>query len=833
MNKLSLNGKWHVKEFEHTLQMPEKFDAVKAVGKVYPATVPGDIHNDLVKAGIIPEPYFSDNSKECAWVAEKDWCFIKEFEVEKEFLDKYTYLNFEGIDTFSEVYLNGKKIGSTENMFLKYEFDVSKEIKEGKNILAVYIKSIRKMCNNFPQEGQGYFSCFNVPRIFIRKAQFQFSWDWAPDFPATGIFNDVTLISRKSTFIKDYAIRTKMDGSVNFIVNFDKNTVGDEEQSPNREFVLKVTDEGKTKIYKFPAMQIKNLFNIFIEEPKLWWPVDMGKPNLYSFTLSLVEEGIEVDEISGKFGIRELEFEQKPRKTEGGVTCQMKVNGQPVFLKGANWVPLDIMTGCIPDSKYEKSIQMAKEANFNCLRIWGGGIYEKDIFYNLCDEKGIMVWQDFMFACSDIPDDYEGFVDLIVPEIEYQVARLRNHPSIIVWCGGNEKTGSFGKDKCRGDRTIYYLVRGIAGHLDYTRPYFPSSPWGYSDVGNAQDSGDSHSNSYNVSMGRPGGVEDFRNVLAGFVPSMSSEIAVQGSPDVTSLKKYIPEDKLWPINDIYDLHFRRNPYDEQGGIAYSQLQMDAAERLFGEFTDVNSFTKKSMTVHSEFVRADGEYHRTRKGDCSAAMFWMYSDVWPCGTWAILDYFMIPKAAYYSAKRTFEPVSIIITQRKEGVKAFVVNDTLENVKGDIVVGQMTVDGKVIFEKKLSSCVVGENVSKEVFNFEGEMKKEKDSFLYAKFVSGDKEMVTTFFKDLWKDIKWPEPKLKFEVSTVLNKDGNFEATVTLSTSKYARFVNIHIEGQDEAILSDNFFDMMGDSQKVVKITSPKQFTKKDVLVKHWMS
>jgi len=823
MKQINLSGSWQIMKFDHNPDGITNFKALDNSKDFVPAQVPGDVHNDLKIAGKIPDPYWSDNASQCGWVTECDWAYIKDFELSEKDIDSHMFVEFDGIDTFADVYLNGEKLGVAANMFLKYTYDIKELVKSGKNRFVVYVKSIKNMMKDFPEEG--YFGCFNVQRIFIRKAQCHFSWDWAPNFPATGIWGDVRIVAYTNTRFDTIEVRTKVDGNIAVLYRF-RGDCFDTSMHIKREVEFTLHDDNNPIYIRRPIMGEKNHLNFRLNDPVLWWPCDMGDPHLYSYTISFYEDGVLTETKDGKFGVREVEFDETPRMDEGGFKCNFKINGKLTFLKGANWVPLDIMSGVVTDEKYTKAITMAKKANFNCLRIWGGGIYEKDKFYDLCNELGIMVWQDFAFACSDVPDDHPGFNEQIIPEIEYQVKRLRNHPSIIVWSGGNEKTGSFGKMKSRGDNLIYYIVRGVAGHLDHTRVYFPSSPWGYADDGNSQESGDSHCNSYQTSMVR-GKQDKYREVLSEFTPPMSSEIAVQGCAPIYSLKKYIPEDKLWPINDIWDLHFTRNPYDGTG-TTFAQQQVAAVDRLYGQHTGLLDFVKKSMAVHAEFVKGDAEFHRSRKGNCGGAMFWMYSDVWPCGTWAQLDYYMIPKAAYYASAHAFRPLLPLVTRRKDGVKAFVVNDTTSDAFGKITIQVKKFDGTVLFEKVMDSVNAKACESTPLFTFADEHTADTNTYIAISFDYSGKTVKNLYHDALWGSATLIDPSLTYNVEKSEKTADGYLTKVKVSVKGYAKMVNIRIDPMESFDFSDNYFDMEAGETSTVEIISKEAINSKDVSV-----
>lgn len=807
MQKISLNGSWLLKN--------------PLTGAEYSATVPGDVHNDLLKAQVIPDPYYSDNANNCGWVTEQDWIFEKDFTVTSEMLKNKIKLVFKGIDTYSEIFVNGKKIADTDNMFLRYSFEVNDFVKVGENKISVRLISIKQAAKQFPEKG--YFGCFNVQRIFMRKAQCHFSWDWAPNFPAMGIWLDVELNVCNGSEIKSLSIHPYLDGRASFFIHlsddFDNENIGD------KSLKIKVFDNDQTVEKTFAVDGYKNAYNVTVENPKLWWPIGMGEPNLYNYEVTLFEDGVETYQKSGKFGFRTVELDQSPL-SDSKFACKFKINGKEIFLKGANWIPLDIMTGCITEEKYNAALEKALEANFNCLRVWGGGIYEKDIFFDLCDEKGMLVWQDIQLACADIPDDYPGFADRMIEEVEYQISRLQVHPSFFVSTGGNEKTGAFGKQKSRGDRLVYYTLRGLCQHLDGTRPYMPSSPYSFTDGGNSYNSGDSHVNSYQTARAN-NKMGEFREILMDLDASMASEIAVQGACRVEGLKKYIPEDKLWPVNDIYDLHFTRNPYDGTG-TTFVEQQIEASGILFGEAENLNDFVKKSMALHSEFVKADSEFHRARKATCGGAMFWMFSDIWPSGTWAIVDYYLIPKASYYAAKRSYAAITPIITKIKGKTALYVVNDTLNSLKGELSLRYTDISGNLSLEKKFPVDMEA-NTSVMVEELDSLIEKGSNKIFVAELKMGEESVKTYYYPDLWKNVAWVNPELDVKIERKCDKC----ATLTITAkSAFARMVNVLVPDLAATTISDNFFDMEKGETKVIELKADKPFATEDIEVLNWL-
>ncbi|NCU25256.1 hypothetical protein EOM86_00875, partial [Candidatus Nomurabacteria bacterium] len=273
MKSIDLNGNWRIRRFEYTDEIKDNFETDLTSAEWIDATVPGDIHKDLLAAGLIEDPYYGDNFQKCQWVTENDWCYAKEFYIPEGFLKQNTFLRFNGVDTYAEIYLNGERIGSVENMFRRYEIDISRSAKVGNNLLLVYVRSVKNKSQQFPSKG--YFGCFNINRIFIRKTQCHFSWDWAPDFPATGIWEDVELNTYDGTFIDSMAIRTAINGEVAFFFNLHKNTFLKDEHR-TRTILLKVKIDNEWVSHRLDIKGIKNFLSIKIDDPELWWPAELG-----------------------------------------------------------------------------------------------------------------------------------------------------------------------------------------------------------------------------------------------------------------------------------------------------------------------------------------------------------------------------------------------------------------------------------------------------------------------------------------------------------------------------------------------------------------------------
>jgi beta-mannosidase len=791
-------------------------------GERFKAAVPGDIHMDLFRAAKIPDPYFGLNHKEIGWVIRRDFEYSSVFEATEAALKaECVELVFDSIDLFSEVYVNGVLAGKTENMFLQYKFDVKPFLKKGKNGLTVKMLSTDRIMNGF--DCSGYFGVYNVPRIFIRKTQCHFGWDWAPNLPGYGICGDVYIEYGPQHRIDDVQYLTYQDKSATFIVELNYNVRGriDGYGQLIKETVMDASrDKIRVSLAKKPGAcgdfyvaetgvtGVKNLLNVFVDNAELWWPNGYGDRPLYAYKVELFRDGKLLSEKSGKLAFRTVELKQEP-KDKTTVGYALKINGVDVFVKGSNWVPIECFTGCAADEKYERLLKLAKDANYNLLRVWGGGNYERDLFYDLCDEYGLMVWQDFALACADIPEESKAWVDNMVKEAEYQVKRLRNHPSLVYWCGGNEKTGAFGHIIHYGDFFTNYVLQGLVKDLDPTRPFARQSPCSYTDVGNDKSSGETHGGSFETSLVK--GIANLRKTLTEQTVCFLSECATMGPNSLETLNKMFPADKLWPVNEYWDDRLMDNAYAAIV-MPFTERQLLFARDLYGDSESVREFTAKGMLVHAECMRAEIEYSRVHKPYTSGILNWMYSDIWPSGTWSVVDYYTEPKQAYYQMKKSYEPVLVTFAYNASGRHdLYVVNDTKERLDGVVEFGQRTFDGDVLWSEK-RNCAAAANGIVTIENAKTETRA--DAYLYVKAVLNGKEYKSLYSPDLWRGAGF---KSDYSVVTSAVKPGFLH--VKIKAAEFAKSVFLSFSDNYKYVYSDNYFDLEKGEEKEIIITSAK--------------
>lgn len=858
VNTLTLDGQWLMTDYPHGQgEAARPFEPTASTEGWLTTAVPGDIHPTLVENGRLPADLFmGTNVEQCRWTGEREWWFRRDFDVPADFARARCELVFEGIDLFGTIWLNGRHVGDTRNSHRAHRFDVTDTLRPGRrNTLVVRVGATLRILEANPY--QKYFACFNTPRIFARKAQCQFSWDWAPHLPALGIWRSVRLESFDSGRIMDVAVRPRNDGQVTFHVTLDERTYHqDLDQStvkveaaqsprPTGDLVVEISGpfnvpergKGRPVRHKIAVGGQKNFCTLTVPRPQLWWPNGYGSQPLYRYRITLLRNGRTHHQVEGRFAFREVRLVEEPLGPER-LSFRFEINGTPIFCKGANWVPPSCFPGTLKAEKYRHLIRLARDAHFNMIRVWGGGIYEADAFYDACDELGIMIWQDFMFACSDYPDDHPEFIDEVIPEIEYQVKRLRNRPCVVYWCGGNEKTGSAGFKVSYGERLFHVIIRGACGDLDPTRPYRPASPQSHTDLGNDQNSGDSHGGCYEQAY--EAGITCWREKMRDFRTVFNSEFGYHGPTRMQSLIKCVPRDKIWPISQEMEYHVQDNPYNTIPE-TFAQVQARMASTLVGDVNDAESFVRCASTFHAELLRAEIEHHRRRKWENAGAMFWMFDDCWPCASWSVVDYYLLPKPAYYAAKRGFAPVIVAIIDEPDRYDVYAVNDTLKPLAGTLTFGQAGVTGEPLWSRTCQGRV-GANASKLAASIpKKRVKNTADSYLFGRFAARGRTLAeTTFFHRPWREINWPVPELSWRITPsakvapdhVANNGSHYITRVTFKTVHYARMVHIDgVEGPG-TLLSDNFFDLLPGSTKTVLICSGHRIDPAAVRIRHWL-
>lgn len=779
--------------------------------KSFSVSVPGDIVNDLMENGVLPDYLYGDNYKQADWVHDSDWVYTTEFSLTPDdLLNEEQLLVFHSIDTYSEIKLNGKVVGNTDNMFRKFSFDAKGVAVVGKNVLTVTIFSIREKGKQLHNDE--YTACFNDDRVLMRKPQCHFGWDWAPNFPGTGIVDIVEVSLGKKGSIDAVQILDDVSGAASFIVE-----VANAEVKSDRIRILveKKPGSGLQNAYEIERSCVgsKNILNVYLEDVQLWFPNGYGAQPLYAYQIEFLRGEEVVDSKQGRFAFRKLQIVEAPL-AEDKRRFDIYCNGVRVRAIGSNWVPASIMIGCAEEERYGKLLQYAQTGGLNMLRVWGGGLYEKEIFYNLCDEFGIMVWQDFMFACCTIPDAEEWFREEVRKEAVEQVKRLRNHPCIAVWCGGNEIKNSFRVgDEAYGEYITRVILPSVCSEYDGTRKYVWDSPYSCTDVGNDLTSGDCHNNSLSRATA-VFDIENYRKYQWGQENNFDSECAVLGMCRLRSFKKFMPEDKQWPQNDLWEDRLSCNPYDDSV-VSFTERINLTVEALFGKADTLSDYIKKSMAAHSEVLQDEINYYRSFENN-SGLLNWMYNDIWGNATWSLVDYYYEKKPAYYAMKRAGKRKAVSVVYRREGYFVSVVNDTDERLNGTLKFAQNNLNGECVCKTETELSV---EPFKQVLLPIDFAKDEKNTYLYTEYCGMD----NVYFFDGWKDKKFVT-----DVAVEKQVNGNV-AYVTVTANEFARMVFIDLPDGVIGDIDDNYFDLPKNKSKTIMIKADRNLLAEDITVK----
>lgn len=638
-----------------------------------PATVPGTVHTDLLANGIIEDPFYRDNEKKVKWIEKEDWVYRTEFSVEN--LETKRDLVFEGLDTYTNVFINGQKVLYAENMFRGYRVkEVQKYLSKGNNVLEVMFRSpiaIEDSLANAFYKSTGIKKLPETGRIFTRKAAYHYGWDWSPRLVTCGIWRDAYMEVYEDNKIDNVSISQAFnDDYTKAFLYFRIKLINN-----NNKYEIDIVNKTDNTVQTYPYLQ--NI-SLAIENPKLWWSNGMGEAHLYDFDVVLKKDGVTLDTKNIRTGIRKIELIQD--NDSAGRTFYFKLNGVPVFMKGANWIPADNFLPRVTKDKYKELIKTAKETNMNMLRVWGGGVYEDDEFYNQCDENGILVWQDFMFACAMYPWNKE-FVNNVIDEAMYNIVRLYNHPSIALWCGNNEidegwhnwgwQNSYNEKEKeeiWKGHKKIFQeLLPTIFDGSFINVPYVSTSPqtgWGNKE---SMKQGDSHY------WGVWWGMEKF-DTLEKKVPRFMSEYGFQGFPDTSTVNKFTEAKDRYLFSDVLKTH-QKHPTGYETLAKYMEM-------YYLKTNDYNEFMKNTQTLQSLCLKTAIEAQRKAMPYCMGTLLWQFNDCNPVVSWSLIDYYGMPKPSLNEVKKLYDDILIIPAEENGMIRIYIVNDRREEVYGKL-------------------------------------------------------------------------------------------------------------------------------------------------------
>ena len=788
----------------------------REVGKTdwYNATVPGCVHTDLLANKLIDDPFYRDNEKKQQWIDKKDWEYRTTFKVTAQTLARENVeLVFEGLDTYAGVYLNEQLVLKADNMFRTWRVNAKPALKTGENTLRIVFRSplneilpvMAKLKYQLPAPNdQG-----EKTSPYTRKAPYHYGWDWGPRFVTSGIWRPVTLESWDGARVNDLQLIVKKisAGVAEVTANVEVEASAAGAATIELDNVTDKVVTGKQQIKLVPGTN-QVTFNFTVTNPKLWWPNGLGAQPLYTFRVRSLVNGKVTGEKITRTGLRTLELRQQ--RDEAGQSFMFVINGIPVFAKGGNWIPADSFPTRITKDKYRFLLQSVRDTNMNMLRVWGGGIYEADEFYELCDEMGILVWQDFMFACSMYPANQE-FLDSVRAEAIDNVRRLRNHPSIVLWAGNNEVETAWRNWGWRQNlpasvwddylKIFHGVLQEVTAQFDPSRTYWPSSPHGgLDDDPQSLRSGDVHF--WQVwHAAEP--FSDYEKQT----PRFMSEYGFQSFPNIETVKSYtVPEDR--DIESPIMLAHQRHPRG-------NQLVREYMLRDYAQPKDFESFLYVSQVLQAEGIRIGAEHLRRIMPHNMGSLYWQIDDCWPVASWSSIDYYGRWKALQYYARRFYNDLLISPTSQNGYLKLFVVSDRPNAVSAKIKVSLLSLDGATL-KSFVRDAEVAPVTSRSYFDIRvAELLDGADAknvVVYCELLVNDKTVSShDYFFAPFKELKFSKPNISSEVISTRNG-----FSIRISSDKFAKAVYLAVPEHD-GFFSDNYFNLAPGREMTVEFHS----------------
>lgn len=777
------------------------------------ATVPGTIHTDLMAHGFIPDPFYGALEEKVQWVDRNDWEYKRLFSIDRNVLNKRNLeLVFEGLDTYCEVYLNDIRVLTANNMFRTWKIDVKSFLKE-ENELRIVFRSAQNQVEAAARADSPFvWPTTDHPRMYARKAQYSFGWDWGPKFTTCGIWKNLYIDAWDQIKVRDVSFQTLSltdalaKEKATFVIDADTDmplVVETKDAAPypsfsaNAKFLLK---KGRNTVsLDFP-----------ISNPRKWWTHQLGKPFLYSSETKFILPDGKVLSVIKPLGVRTITLTK--HNDAIGSSFFFSLNGTPVYIKGADFIPADAFLPRVTVNDYRKAITDAKSANMNMLRVWGGGVYESDDFYNACDTAGILVWQDFMFACAMYPDD-PAFLDNVTAEVEDNVLRLRNHPSLALWCGNNEvdegwnnwgwkeKFAKSPVDRARiqraYDKLFTILLPGTLARLDPSRPYHPSSPlFGWTKPESVRY-GDQH---YWGLWGYEKDVEIFHEKTGRFI----SEYGMQAMPVESFVGHYAAPEEM----DTSSFTMRTHQKHPKG----YPLMQSYISKYIGSPRDFTSFLYASQCMQRHLLKSAILIHRSKSPVNMGTIYWQLNDCWPVASWSTVDYGGHWKGGMYGVKEGYSNMVLSLDSLVKGKWAInVSNDFPNDQTGKLVLTLVDFAGKEIarFEKDRVFVKKQCNAIVDIRDFVTRNKNYEGLVGYANFIVNGKSLAENHFEFVRpKDLRLEKPTIQLKILGA--------NTFSVSTNTFAKCVELTATDEN-AVYSDNYFDLRPGVPHVVAIRS----------------
>ena len=790
MNMIPLTGKWQFQQ--------------AGTEEWLPANVPGGVHTDLLACGRIPNPFAADNEKRVQWVAESDWVYRTGFACPQELLsEEKVFLVCDGLDTLATVVLNGHELGTTNNMFRRYQWEIKSLLnKKGANDLTISFASAVK----FTAKQQARRPLPGVSQAIIggphlRKAPCQFGWDWGPQLPPVGIWKDIRLEGTSGARLAEVHLRQEHSGGQVAL----KAGISVERWDDSPLAVLvHITAPGGEIVEKEAVLPARGqvLVKVPISRPELWWPNGYGQQPLYQVEVSLLHKNASrvqtLDVRRYQVGLRTIELRQQ--EDPWGRSFVFVVNDIQILAKGSNWIPADSFPTRITDEYLEGLIRSAAETHQNMLRVWGGGFYEEERFYDLCDRYGILVWQEFIFSCSIYPLDSPAFLKNVHAEVVENVQRLRHRASLALWCGNNEmewgwvdwnwKRPELEGLKAAYDRFFHHTLPKWCLAEDPDHAYWPSSPSSDTpfDNPNGQRQGDAHY--WDVWHGR----KPFSSYRDQY-PRFMSEFGFQALPPLATIRTYAQEPDWNMTSYIMEMH--------QKNASGNSLMVGQLLDTFRLPRDFVSLVYLSMALQAEGIRYGVEHWRRHPERVAGILYWQLNDCWPVASWSSLDYFGRWKALHYAARRFFAPLMLSIEDKPPKQAVYVSNDQLEPWQGSVRWALETLAGEELASGQ-APVMAAPQAATRVCELDFSVHISDDNLRALVFIAelyqGERLVArqTAGFAPI-KHLSLADPAMQAELHTEKG-----QLRIDLTSRSLALLVELSLMGAD-VVFSDNYFNL----------------------------
>lgn len=797
----------------------------------FPATVPGCNFTDLFANGLIQDPMQADHESQLQWIELEDWVYRCEFQVTAAQLQSQSWqLEALGLDTFADIYLNGQLLASTDNMFVGYQLDCQSLLVTGNNLLEIYFHSPIHQVKPLQLASGMVYPAENDKSddklsVYVRKAPCHFGWDWGPRFVSSGIWRGIALVGHHKVKIDDLQFTqvslTTAAASLQFDLDFTVLTPGPYQlqlQSSTR------PELKQTVALELAAGQQQFQWLLQMQQPELWWPAGLGEAYLYPFSVSVYDANSQqlLAERGLQIGLRTVEVINE--NDADGQSFYFKVNGLPVFMKGANYIPASAFPGSLTAADYQREFAAISAANMNMLRVWGGGFYQDELFYQLADQHGVLIWQDFMFACSLYPGD-AGFLANVEREARYNIKRLRNHPCIAMWCGNNEvdmgiarwdwpqKFGYseqlFSKLKHDYCQLFGQLLPGLVKQLDGDRFYLRSSPISF-----WEDDADHLANHHFWGVWH--GEQPFTEYQKR-IPRFMSEYGFQSFPLQSSVDKFLPkaEQRLEsPMLTVHQKHPRGNKLIQSYLADEYQLPKDFEQLLY------LSQVQQALGLKLAF-----DAHRAAMPFCMGTLYWQLNDTWPAASWSGIDYYGRWKALHYQAARSFRAQSLVFSEQlsaqDQQLQLKLVSDSPQAFAATLALRLLDFSGQVLFRQSQQISVVPLQVTQVQQWSLAELTRlgdDRQFVLHAQLLSSADGRVLTdnlhFFRPN-RELQLQQATAQLQINAI---DGLL--TVRLQSHTLLRQVLLELPDLEGKVLnfSDNFIDLLANEPVEVTAALP---------------